>query len=205
MKIYRYFIVIAMLSLFARLQVQAQATFGTITGIVTDSTGAVVPGIAVKILGQDTGITREVVTNESGIYEATHLNPGRYTVSTQSAGFKRFEHRDVLVEALRTVRINIPLEVGDMSAEITVDAQTPVVETEASTISDLKGVQQLRDMPLNILNGVDSELVLVFNPDRLSVGRIEVLARRRPRHSASLQHRRNQRQLSGFRCPEFAR
>jgi Carboxypeptidase regulatory-like domain len=164
MKIYRYFIVIATLSLFARMQVQAQATFGTITGIVTDSSGAVVPDLVVKILSQDTGITREVVSNESGIYEATHLNPGRYTVSTQSAGFKKFEHRDVVVEALRTVRINILLEVGNMDAEITVDARTPLVETEASTISDLKGVQQLRDLPLNILNGVILNSFLFSTP-----------------------------------------
>src|SRR5262245_768742 len=164
MKIYRHFVVIATLSLFARTQLQAQATFGTITGIVTDSSGAVVPNVVVKILSQDTGITREIATNESGIYEATHLNPGRYTVSTQSAGFKKFEHRDVVVEALRTVRINIALEVGNMEAEITVDARTPVVETEASTISDLKGVQQLRDLPLNILNGVVLNSFLFSTP-----------------------------------------
>jgi Carboxypeptidase regulatory-like domain len=164
MKIYRYFIVIATLSLFARIQVQAQATFGTITGVVTDSSGAVVPNVVVKILSQDTGITREIATNESGIYEVTHLNPGRYAVSTQSAGFKKFEHRDVIVEALRTVRINIPLEVGNMEAEITVDARTPLVETEASTISDQKGVQQLRDLPLNILNGVILNSFLFSTP-----------------------------------------
>src|SRR5262245_13026880 len=128
MKTYRHLILIVTLSLFARTQVQAQATFGTITGIVTDSTGAVVPGVSVKIRGRNTGTTLEVVTNESSIYEATHLNLGRYTVSTQSAGFKRFEHRDIVVDVLQTVRINIPLEIGSMSAEITVDAQTAVVE-----------------------------------------------------------------------------
>ncbi|PYV83994.1 MAG: hypothetical protein DMG05_25195, partial [Acidobacteria bacterium] len=99
-----------------------------------------------------------------GIYEVTHLNPGPYTVAAQSAGFKTFEHRDILLEARRTVRIDILLEVGEIKGEMTVMAGTPVIETESATISDLKTTRDIRDLPLNILNGVLLNAFLFTTP-----------------------------------------
>jgi hypothetical protein len=142
----------------------AQATFGAITGTVTDSTGAVVPKATVQVINQDTGLTKEAVSNAYGDYEVTHLNPARYTVRARSTGFKKFEHQDILVEALRTVRIHIRLEVGDVGAEVTVTAGTPVVETDAPNISDLKTARQLRDLPMNTLNGVLLNIFLFTTP-----------------------------------------
>ena len=164
MNIYKCLSLLLTLCLLSSTTFHAQATFGTITGIVVDGSGAVVPNASIKITSLETGITREVFTNATGNYEATHLNPGRYTVSMQSAGFKKFEHGEVLLEALRTVRINIALEVGNMEAEVTVSAGTPIIETEASTISDIKNVRQLRDLPLNILNGVVLNSFLFSTP-----------------------------------------
>ncbi|HTG72411.1 MAG TPA: carboxypeptidase-like regulatory domain-containing protein, partial [Terriglobia bacterium] len=164
MNIYKCLSLLLTLCLLRSTTFYAQATFGTITGIVVDGSGAVVPNASIKITSLETGITREVFTNATGNYEATHLNPGRYTVSMQSAGFKKFEHGEVLLEALRTLRINIALEVGNMEAEVTVSAGTPIIETEASTISDIKNVRQLRDLPLNILNGVVLNSFLFSTP-----------------------------------------
>ncbi|HUQ95465.1 MAG TPA: TonB-dependent receptor [Bryobacteraceae bacterium] len=129
----------------------AQATFGSIAGTVTDPAGAVVPNAAVQVSNQQTGFVKRVSSDSLGNYEATHLNPGIYSVSVQAAGFKRIESRDILVETLRTVRINIPLEVGDVGAEVTVTAATPVVETESSGIDDVKTAREMRDLPLNFV------------------------------------------------------
>jgi hypothetical protein len=74
-----------------------------------------------------------------------------YTVIASAAGFKKFEHRDILVETLRSVRIDLHLEVGDLAAEVTVTAGTPVVETESSTIADVKTAREMRDLPMNFL------------------------------------------------------
>ena len=140
--------------IFASVPAYGQSTFGTITGRVTDKSGGVVPSVSVTVTNQDTGIVRTTVTDDVGNYEITHLNPGPYTVAAQLTGFKSFEHRDILLEARRTVRIDILLEVGGLKGEMTVMAGAPVIETESATISDLKTTMEIRDLPLNILSGV---------------------------------------------------
>jgi hypothetical protein len=129
--------------------VTAQATFGTITGRVTDASGAVLPGTNVLVVNEATNVERTVVADSSGNYEVTHLIPGVYTVSVEFPGFHRFVHRDVLLEALRTVRIDVRLEVGTLEDEVTVRG-TPVVESEAPTISQVRTHRQILDLPLNL-------------------------------------------------------
>lgn len=131
-----------------------QGTFGRLTGIVQDSTGAVVPNVAVKVTNQATAIEKMTLTNDHGAYEVTHLNPGTYSVSADAAGFRKFEHRDVLVQSLQTVRIDVKLEVGAVGSEVTVQSGAPVIETEAPVISNVKSAKELRDLPMNVLNGV---------------------------------------------------
>jgi hypothetical protein len=129
----------------------AQATFGTIVGTVTDPAGAVVPNAAVQVTSQETGLVKSVVSDSFGNYEVTHLNPGLYSLTTQAPGFRKFEHRDVTLETLRSVRVNVRLEVGDAGAEVTVTAGTPVVETESSGIASIKTDREMRDLPLNFV------------------------------------------------------
>src|ERR1043166_8303444 len=113
---------------------------------------------------QATGIVRTAATDSQGNFEATHLNPGMYTVKAEAPGFKTFEHRDVLVESIQTVRIDVPVEVGTVGSEVTVTAGAPVIETESATISDSKTALQLRDLPLNTLNGVILNAFLFSTP-----------------------------------------
>ncbi len=132
----------------------AQGTFGSVTGSVSDSSGGVVPKVAVTVVNQATGISRQALSDNAGNYEATHLNTGVYTVKAEAPGFKRFEHRDIRVEPQQTVRIDVRLELGAVGSEVTVTAGAPVIETEAPTVFDTKTALQLRDLPLNTLNGV---------------------------------------------------
>lgn len=131
-----------------------QATFGTITGRVIDATGAIIPRAEIRVANQATNISRAVVSDAFGNYDATHLNPGLYTVTTEVPGFKRFVHREILLEALARVRIDIHLEVGASTAEVTVVAGAPVIESETSTISQVRPGRQLLDLPLNIIGNV---------------------------------------------------
>ena len=85
----------------------AQATFGTITGTVMDPLGSVVPSAIVNVTNQETGLVKSILSDSQGNYGVTHLNPGMYTVIASAAGFKKFEHRDILVETLRSVRIDL--------------------------------------------------------------------------------------------------
>src|SRR5262249_31086527 len=129
----------------------AQATFGSIVGTVTDPAGAVVPNATIQVTNQETGLLKSVVSDSFGNYEVTHLNPGLYSVTTQAPGFRKFEHRDVTLEALRSVRVNVRLEVGDAGAEVTVTAGTPVVETQSSCSASIKTDREMRDLPLNFV------------------------------------------------------
>src|SRR3954453_7973332 len=135
----------------AAARVEAQATFGTITGVIADSSGGVVPQTTIAVINQATNVERRVTSDARGNYEATHLNPGSYTVRVEATGFKRFENRDVLLQSQQTARVDVQLEVGSVGSEVTVTTGAPVVETDAPTISDVKSALQIRDLPLNTL------------------------------------------------------
>ncbi|MEX2262986.1 MAG: carboxypeptidase-like regulatory domain-containing protein [Bryobacteraceae bacterium] len=132
----------------------SQATFGTITGTVTDSTGAVVPNTDLQVTNQGTNISRSATSGGSGTYEFTHLNSGTYAITAKVAGFKTFVTRDIALEALRTVRVDIQLDVGDVGIEVLVQGSAPVVETDAPSIAAAKTLRDLRDLPLNIRSTV---------------------------------------------------
>jgi hypothetical protein len=126
-----------------------QTTFGTITGIARDTTGAVLPGVSVSVTNQATNIARTVVTGPDGNYTVPNLNAGTYTVAASLSSFKRFEHKDELLQGVSTVRIDIQLELGDLTTEVVVEAGAPVV-AEVPMLSQTRGFRELRDLPLNI-------------------------------------------------------
>lgn len=129
-----------------------QATFGTITGTIVDATGAVVPKAALQVTNEGTHISRAVISDNGGTYEFTHLNAGVYTVTAKAVGFKTFVASGITVEALRTVRVDVRLEVGEVGVEITVHGVTPVIETDSASLAHVK--HHLKDMPLNISSTV---------------------------------------------------
>ena len=126
-----------------------QTTFGTITGIARDTTGAVLPGVPVTVTNQATNISRTVVTGQDGNYTVPNLNAGTYMVAAALSSFKRFEHKDVLLQGVSTVRIDIQLEIGDLTTEVVVEAGAPVV-AEVPMLSQTRSFRELRDLPLNI-------------------------------------------------------
>src|SRR5215467_10715372 len=83
-----------------------------VTGRVTDPTGAVIPGVKVTVTNVATGAAREVISNEQGIYAATQLQPGTYSVKAQLAGFKPKEASSVVLPVDQTIIVNMPLDVG---------------------------------------------------------------------------------------------
>ena len=126
-----------------------QTTFGTITGIARDTTGAVLPGVPVTVTNQATNISRTVVTGQDGNYTVPNLNAGTYMVAAALSSFKRFEHKDVPLQGVSTVRIDIQLEIGDLTTEVVVEAGAPVV-AEVPMLSQTRSFRELRDLPLNI-------------------------------------------------------
>ena len=121
----------------------------SIEGNVIDGTGAVVPGAKVTVTNNETGLSRSINTSGEGFYRIVNLALGRYTVSVEITGFRPAEQRDVRLAASETARVNFTLEVGTVGEKVTVEAQTPQVETEQGRVSGVIETQKLKDMPLN--------------------------------------------------------
>jgi len=124
-------------------------TTGVITGTVSDPSGAVVPGAKVTVKNTGTGETRELTTNESGVYVAYSLPVGTYDVETTAAGFKKSTRSNVPLSVADRLGINFVLEVGTSSEVVEVSAQVPVVETEKGDVNFTVSTKQMTDLAVN--------------------------------------------------------
>jgi hypothetical protein len=106
----------------------AQETRGNISGTVRDN-GGVIPGAAITITNVDTNVSQNLVTNESGYFEAPLLNPGTYTVTAQLAGYRTATRADVVLGVGQQVSVPFTLEVGAISETITVRGEAPLLDT----------------------------------------------------------------------------
>ena len=128
--------------------VLAQGLFGTISGTVTDASGAVVPGATVKVTNVNTRVTTAITTNTAGFYVASSLNPGVYDVQAESTGFKTALTSGVALQVSANLRINLTLEVGQTSETVSVVAETPLLKTEQSNVSQTVTSDLLSDLPV---------------------------------------------------------
>jgi hypothetical protein len=144
-----------------------QTTFATITGTVTDPTGAAVPQVTVRAKHLATGIESSTVSNEAGIYTLPQLREGRYVVTARGPGFQEFVAQEVVLEARDYRRLDIRLEVGTLETRIEVTAGATLIETETARISDTKTADLLKSIPLNT-RGIWAFLAL--SPNVLQAG-----------------------------------
>ncbi len=127
----------------------AQTTFATITGTVTDPAGAVVPGVTVRAIHNDTNTRTTAQSNEAGVYTLAQLKEGDYSLHAEGAGFKESVVQNVVLQARDYRRIDILLEVGGLETKVEVTAGATLIETETARISDTKDADLLKALPLN--------------------------------------------------------
>src|SRR5689334_10138311 len=127
----------------------AQSTFGTILGTVTDKSNAVVPGVKITITNQAENVSVEAISDPVGNFEASNLKAGVYSVSAEAAGFKSFRAKDLTLDARQTLRVNVSLEVGQISDQVTVEGSAAVAHTESETISNSFNSQEVLTLPAN--------------------------------------------------------
>jgi hypothetical protein len=108
----------------------AQLQTGTIAGTVQDGTGAVIPGVDVSLssVGVIRG-TQQAITNERGNYRFNNLVPGTYAVRVEMPGFRSVSREDLVINADMTLRVNVTLEVGQISDTVTVQGEAPLLDT----------------------------------------------------------------------------
>jgi carboxypeptidase family protein/TonB-dependent receptor-like protein len=149
----------------------AQRTTASIRGLVTDSTGAIVPGATITVTGQDTGFTRSTTSNDSGVYLLPDIPVGRYTVTTELTGFKAVKQTNVLLSVGDEREINFVLAAGAMTESVTVEGTAVAVRTTSGEVSGLITGTQVRELPLNGRNFLQLATLMpgVSAPDMLNV------------------------------------
>jgi len=137
-----------------------QGGTGSITGSVTDTSGAVVPGVVVTATNQGNGFKRETTVTSAGEYSLGGLQPGVYTVTAGERQFKTFSMKDVKLEVDQVARIEVRLEVGSITEVVEVTSQTALLQTEQSSVGAVVDQQKIVDFPLNGRNFVQLGLLL---------------------------------------------
>jgi hypothetical protein len=134
--------------------VAAQAVTGTILGTVRDSSGGALPGANVTLLNQDTGYTRTFTSDSSGEYTAPLMPTGTYTVTCEISGFKKQSLANVHLGVDQKVRADLKLDIGQMSEAVTIQAETPLIQTNSSDLGATIANEQIEALPLNGRNFV---------------------------------------------------
>lgn len=157
--------------------VRVQAPTGAVVGLVTDPSGAAVTGVRVIVVKRDTGQRRTVMTSPEGRYVVEALAPGEYALSAELIGFRRLT-RAATVQAGMTTTVNVALEVGDVTADVTVSGAAPLLQREHHQVTGLVTRTQIQDVPLNGRNFLELAKLEpgVTNPVRTDDNRFFVSA-----------------------------
>src|ERR1700722_16558726 len=127
----------------------AQTSTGTITGRVTDSSGAIVVGASVQLTSTERGTVSTTKTNDAGLYVFPTVQPGQYSLSIQKEGFKQAEVVKLTVDVGAQLENDFKLEVGSVKEAVTVESESSLVDTVSSAVSSVVTGAPIEDLPLN--------------------------------------------------------
>src|SRR5262245_498708 len=128
----------------------AQSTLGTITGLVVDSAGAVIPNAVVVATNTATGTKAQTVSSATGNYVIPSLQVGTYEINVAVTGFKSFVRSGIVLSSNDNVRVDVTLEVGQTSDRVVVTAEAPPLKTQSSEVSTTMENKLVNDMPLAV-------------------------------------------------------
>jgi hypothetical protein len=126
--------------------------YATISGIVTDPSGAVVPGATITITNTDNGVRRNTVAGNGGDYTSPYLPPGHYSVSASHAGFTTITQSGITLTASQTATVDIALKVGQEQQTISVVANAKMIETTSASLSEVVNSTAIQELPLDTRN-----------------------------------------------------
>ena len=133
----------------------AQSDRGSITGTVTDPTGAVVPGVQVTATNTDTAVQTNATTNDVGLYRILNLPVGQYSVLFVKEGFQKIERTGITLTISQVAEINVTLNVGAVTQTVEVKAEAPVLQSQTNDTGSTMTLQAYRALPLSIDGGRD--------------------------------------------------
>ena len=153
--------------LLAACSLFAQTGTATLSGSVTDPSGAVVVNAQVRVVNADTNVVQTTHTNQSGLYVFQSLAPGRYRLTSKSEGFKEFVEEGLILHVQDTVTVNLKMELGSAAESVTVSADTQLVNTQDATVGTVVERQIVENMPLN---GRSFQGLITLTPGVSTVG-----------------------------------
>lgn len=141
-------IILSTFYLGAALATGAQTPQATVSGIVTDTTGAAVPGSTVTAINNATAQRVVTTSNEEGFYVLNALPVGEYVIEAEKSGFKKFVRQGLVLSTAATVPLDVQLSAGDINETVTVTGETPLLQTRTSEFSQTIESQAVQDLPL---------------------------------------------------------
>jgi len=140
------------LALFASLSNRTcfgQAFTSSLTGVFTDSSGAVIPGVRVQLTNAATNEKRTTIAGGSGRYTFSQLLPGSYELSVEAAGFKKFVQQGISLRANETAELSVTLQVGAVNEQIDVTASAALLDTQTADQSVRIEANTMQNLPIN--------------------------------------------------------
>ena len=119
-----------------------------ISGRITDSSHAVVPGVDITVIGVDTGLRRQMVSNQRGYYAVPLLPRGNYRISVRKSGFRPITHAGLSLDEGQLLRLDFSLQVGHLTESVSVTDSVPLVNTTGASVSTVVPAQRIRDLPM---------------------------------------------------------
>src|SRR5207248_5402444 len=127
----------------------SQTESATLSGTITDSSGATVAGASVQVTNVETGVTVRTASNGSGLYVVPNLRPGQYRVIVEKAGFKQMALTELTLNLQDIVSRNFQMQVGTVSESITVNGEGVNINTSNGSVSTVIDQTYIKNMPLN--------------------------------------------------------
>jgi Carboxypeptidase regulatory-like domain/TonB dependent receptor-like, beta-barrel len=159
-----------LLAIAAPRGVAAQVLYGSLTGNVTDQSGAAVAGAKIEALNTGTGVSTSVVTDERGAYLFTNLLAGLYKVTITAQTFKALAQDNVRVEVNTIRRLDAQLQVGDVTAVVQINSTTDALQTERADVNFVQTTRQINDLPLTGSVGRNYQSLMSLIPGSVSAG-----------------------------------
>jgi Carboxypeptidase regulatory-like domain len=145
LRISAFFILIVLLC----VQATGQTFYGSVLGVIADPSGAPIDAARITLLNSDTGVRQSVQSSGSGEYRFVNLVPGTYRLEAEKTGFKRLTRDAIPVTVDAAVRIELGMQVGDVSQSIEVAAAAPLLQTENASLSQVVASRPVQELPLN--------------------------------------------------------
>jgi len=127
----------------------AQQDMEVVTELITDASGAAIPGAKVTVANLETNEVRSVESGPAAVYTVGPLRIGLYSVTVERPGFKRAVRPEIRLSAQDRARVDVQLEVGQIADTVTITSEAPLLESETSSLAHVVNQQEMRRLPLN--------------------------------------------------------